>query len=310
MEISNPLVSVIVITYNSNQYILATLESVKNQTYENLELIISDDGSKDDTINKCNTWLSKNSSRFRSVKLISVKENTGTPSNCNRGVKSSMGKWIKIIAGDDLLLDTCIETNVSFSQNGNLDFIFSNIVKIDENGILLNYQSDFDRMYFKMFDTLTAKLQHAIYCRVPITINAPTWFINKDAIEKIGGFDEEYKILEDQTLIYKFLSAGLKISYANEITVKYRIHSASVVKSVNSTLAQDYSKCFYQYRFKNLKKQGIIGWYYILLGHIFIIRHTYYNKSRIIYYLYTLLGLIFPSKSTGLYIRLLKYRLG
>ena len=59
-----PLVSIIVITYNSSKYVLETLESAKAQTYENIELIISDDGSTDDTIKICKNWLEKNQDRF------------------------------------------------------------------------------------------------------------------------------------------------------------------------------------------------------------------------------------------------------
>ena len=80
-----PLVSIVLITYNSSKYILETLESVKNQVWENIELIISDDGSTDDTTTICSNWLEENKERFQNVQLITVAKNTGIPSNCNRG---------------------------------------------------------------------------------------------------------------------------------------------------------------------------------------------------------------------------------
>ncbi len=55
----NPLVSIIVITYNSSKYVLETLESAKAQTYQNIELIVSDDGSTDNTIEICKIWIEK-----------------------------------------------------------------------------------------------------------------------------------------------------------------------------------------------------------------------------------------------------------
>lgn len=64
------LVSVVVITYNSEKYILETLESIKTQSYKNLELIISDDCSKDDTVMICRDWLDKEGERFIRTKLI------------------------------------------------------------------------------------------------------------------------------------------------------------------------------------------------------------------------------------------------
>ena len=54
---SLPLVSVVVITYNSAKFVIETLESVKSQTYKNIELIISDDCSTDDTVERCRLWL-------------------------------------------------------------------------------------------------------------------------------------------------------------------------------------------------------------------------------------------------------------
>ncbi|MBH2024900.1 MAG: glycosyltransferase, partial [Flavobacteriales bacterium] len=86
LENRNPLVSVVVITYNSSKYVMETLESVKAQTYENIELIISDDGSTDHTIEMCRVWLAQNNNRFPKTKLLTVEENTGIPANCNRGV--------------------------------------------------------------------------------------------------------------------------------------------------------------------------------------------------------------------------------
>jgi len=83
---NNPLVSIIVITYNSAKFVLETLESAKAQTYQNIELIISDDGSTDNTVQICREWLKNNKESFVNTELITVEKNTGIPANCNRGV--------------------------------------------------------------------------------------------------------------------------------------------------------------------------------------------------------------------------------
>ena len=118
-EIDNPLtteptVSIIVITYNSSKYVTETLESAKAQTYLNIELIISDDCSTDNTVEISEKWINENHSRFIKAQLIRAEKNTGIPANCNRGVKASSGKWIKIIAGDDILLENCIADNIQY----------------------------------------------------------------------------------------------------------------------------------------------------------------------------------------------------
>ena len=65
----NPLVSVIIITYNSAKYVSDALESVKSQSYDKIELIVADDGSKDETAKICEDWLIANDSRFAKAKL-------------------------------------------------------------------------------------------------------------------------------------------------------------------------------------------------------------------------------------------------
>lgn len=99
-ETSQPLVSIIVITYNSSKYVLETLESARAQTYQNLELIVSDDASQYDTVEICQAWLEENGDRFVRAELVTVEENTGIPANCNRGVRKAKGEWVKLIAGN------------------------------------------------------------------------------------------------------------------------------------------------------------------------------------------------------------------
>ena len=63
-DVNNPLVSIIVVTYNSSLYVRETLESAKRQSYRNLELIVTDDASKDDTVKICREWIENNKNRF------------------------------------------------------------------------------------------------------------------------------------------------------------------------------------------------------------------------------------------------------
>ena len=107
------LVSVIVITYNSAQYVLQTLESIKRQTYKNIELIVSDDRSSDNTISICKDWVIENKHIFRNVKVLQTPSNGGICHNYNYALQQANGEWIKYIAGDDILEDNCIERFVA-----------------------------------------------------------------------------------------------------------------------------------------------------------------------------------------------------
>ena len=85
MKAVYPLISIIAITYNSAKYIVELLESAKAQTYSNIELIISDDCSTDDTVAVCNSWIVKNTTLFNKLTLITAEKNTGIAPNVNRG---------------------------------------------------------------------------------------------------------------------------------------------------------------------------------------------------------------------------------
>src|SRR3954453_22702927 len=126
-----PFVSIIILTYNSAKFVIETLQSAEKQTYRNIELIISDDGSKAKTIEICNEWMLKNQDRFLRIELLTVQLNTGIPANCNRGVKAAQGEWVKIIAGDDILHPKCIELNNNFIIYNNLNSIIvvSNMIR-------------------------------------------------------------------------------------------------------------------------------------------------------------------------------------
>ena len=93
MKREMPLVTVGIATYNSSEFILETLESIYSQSYPNIELIISDDASSDDTMQKVKKWLATDNrrDRFTNVKLLEFKENTGVSANANRILKVSTG---------------------------------------------------------------------------------------------------------------------------------------------------------------------------------------------------------------------------
>jgi len=132
-----PLVSIIVITYNSSKYVLETLESAKAQTYQNIELIVSDDCSTDNTVEICQEWIAKNKERFVRTELITAEKNTGIPANCNRGVKSVQGEWVKLIAGDDALLPDCIEYYLFYiKKNGSSVNSMGNMTGVGNLAIL------------------------------------------------------------------------------------------------------------------------------------------------------------------------------
>ena len=97
MDTNTPLVSVVVLTYNSSSFIEQTLNSVLKQNYERIELIVSDDGSKDITCRIVEEWIDIHSKSFERCALIKSYTNRGTCKNYNQGVFNSHGEYIKTL---------------------------------------------------------------------------------------------------------------------------------------------------------------------------------------------------------------------
>lgn len=230
------LISVLVVTYNSSKTIIETLDSVFNQDYDKIQLIISDDFSKDDTIEKCKKWISEHEKRFDSVSVYSSPENKGVPANCNNGLQLVQGEWYKIMPGDDVLCTDCISTYVDFVSRNNVDIVLSDVYIIDEDSIYIDRPNN----YFPEFlHKISPSKRLAVYCKVQGFLNAPTWFMRTDAIRSLGGYDEKYRYIDDNPLFMKALEKGLNTAYLPAKTVKYRVNSLSITSSYSVPLIQN-----------------------------------------------------------------------
>jgi alpha-1,3-rhamnosyltransferase len=241
-----PLVSIIVVTYNSSKYILETLESTKNQTYKNIELIISDDCSTDSTLDICNNWLAENKSRFINTKLLSIPKNTGTAANCNRGLFSAKGVWVKYIAGDDILLNNCVQINVSAVNNDDtIQVLYSKVrhfkVESSEKIYLCDEPNDIDKKIFG----LDAKDQQKVLFQRNFNWLSQSFFINRNTLTNLNGFDERFFLLEDYPMSLKLTKNNIQLTYHNELTVLYR-KDISVSHPDNKWINENY--------FSSLKK--------------------------------------------------------
>lgn len=251
-----PLVSAILITYNSAQYVKEALESIKSQTWKNIELIVSDDGSTDQTVPICSRWLKENKDRFPISKLLSVSHNSGIPSNCNRGIIVSTGVWVKIVSGDDILLENAFADNMAYVQQfPDASFIASDVCEIDENSTIIRDRVINEGLNF-ITSTSSVKKQIKRYSRWPAYLNTPTFFFKKEAIAKVDYFDEKFKIYEDIPMVIKLLKGGFPLHYLKKTTLAYRIHENAASRSTQLHLIREKEALmvFKKYQRKQLNK--------------------------------------------------------
>ena len=282
------MVSIVIPTYNSSNYVLETLESAKAQTYRNIELIVSDDCSTDNTVGICQKWIEENKDRFVRTELLVVEKNTGTASNANRGLTTAKGVWLKFIAGDDILLSTCIQQNVNFiNKTPYINFVFSRIFCFGENKCNIDLVSNYFNYSFFSLD-VDKQFQYLVFkgnC-----VPAPTGFIKKDILIELGKFDERIELLEDYSMWIKATKHGNKLYFFDEITVKYRIHENSISQiTLSKAYYQSHYRLFIYYIFPHLiKKNPFIAY------DRFILLKSKTVSSKVISYIFVLLRITSP----------------
>ena len=265
-EQEQPLVSVRVITYNSSKTVIETLDSIYNQTYPNIELIVSDDCSKDNTVAICRDWLEVHKGRFVRTELLTVRKNTGVAGNINRAEKACQGKWIKGIAGDDVFLPNSIQDCVDYVvSHPDTMFLFG---KQKTFGALEERCKEIDKWFDYSFFNMTQEEQLHRLIFEGNCIPATTSFYHHERMKAIGvKNDERIPLLEDWPKWINLLRAGVHFDFLNKVIVMYRVSESSLSTATNQSLAFRQSNAlFYQlyqfpYEFKEgNKKQAVEKW--------------------------------------------------
>ncbi|RBA28013.1 glycosyltransferase [Flavobacterium tibetense] len=213
-----PLVSVICLSYNHEAYVVESLNSVINQTYPNIELLIADDYSTDHSVGIIQKWLENHLNVF----FLANEKNLGNTKTFNQLAKKAKGEFIIDLAADDILLPNCIENQIKTFQNSNyknLGIVYGNLIEIDENGSFFgNYYTEVDHPesgdIYKMVVGRTTKI-----CSV-------SSMIKKSVLEKLGYYDENLAY-EDLDLWIR-TSRDYEFEYIPEILAKKRVLSHSL----------------------------------------------------------------------------------
>lgn len=228
-----PLVSIYSLTYKSSKTILETLESIYNLTYPNIELVISDDASPDDTVEVCRKWIDNHKTRFKNVQLLTVEKNTGVAKNQKRAVAACKGEWIKNIAGDDALFPDCIEKLLAFTrENPEARMVLSKCARydtfLDEEHFIEIHGSKED-----IFNKVsTAAQQYEILLCWPC-VDAPAMFYHRSVFDIPEFQNCGYKGLEDYPWFLTYTRLGNRIYFCDEVVSKYRKSATSLQNTGN-----------------------------------------------------------------------------
>lgn len=206
------LVSIIVPCYNQAQYLNEALQSVLDQSYQNWECIIVNDGSPDDTDEVAKKWI-KIDSRFFYVK----KENGGLGSARNAGITQAVGEFILPLDADDKIATNYIKNAVkSFDKDASLKVVYCKAEKFGEEGGLWNLPQ------FSIYDLAHHNM---IFCSA---------LFRKKDWQLVGGYDVNMIYgLEDWEFWIAILKNEGNVKCLDEVGFYYRIKSDSMIKRLN-----------------------------------------------------------------------------
>jgi glycosyltransferase involved in cell wall biosynthesis len=183
----NPLVTIICLCHNHQDYVLESLNSVLNQNYSAIELIIVDDCSADNSKTVIETWLVDHPQ----IQFIANKTNLGNTKSFNKALKLAKGEFIIDLAADDILLPNCIALQINafkISSYNNLGIVYGNVELITENG-------KFDSYYFPVEaskKTIKKRVTGDIYLSVLSggnSICSVSSMVKKTVFDNLQGYD-------------------------------------------------------------------------------------------------------------------------
>lgn len=225
-----PLVSIVVISYNQRKYIIENLDSIKNQSYPNIELIVADDASTDNSVEVFDNWLKENN---YTAKKNFHQKNTGLATILNECIELATGKYIKLIAADDFLHPQAIEKCVKkLEELGNeYGMVFTDTYAIDDNSKeiadIANYNDlgNVDPLIFKK-ELINGN-----------RIAALTVLMRLEVIKQTGEYSSKF-IVEDY---YRWLKINQNylIAYISEKLAYYREHINNMSKTKADRIAQE-----------------------------------------------------------------------
>lgn len=207
------LVSIIIPTYNCRKYIRQAIESALGQTYKNIEIIVVDDGSSDNTREEIEDLISD-----KKISYI-YQANKGLPGARNTGIKHSKGEYLVFLDSDDIILPEKIMTQVGFVKvNPQVCLVYSRYqyFKNDNPDDVVSHPSALLRgNIYKDLIGGNFFIVHSV-------------LVKKACVEKVEGFDESFRALEDWDLWIRMAESGCQFDYIDKVLCLCRLRPDSM----------------------------------------------------------------------------------
>lgn len=216
------LISIVMPAYNCEKYIEDAIKSVMNQTYKNWELIVLDDGSKDNTVNIINGLAAQD----KRIKFYQNEKNQGVSVTRNRGISLAKGEWIAFLDSDDMWQEEKLEKQMNLKGKVNAEFMFTGSSYINEVG----------ESYKGIFEVPTQVDYKKL--RTHNVISCSSVLVKKKFFENIKM--EKDDMHEDYAVWLRILQQGVMAYAVNEPLLIYRISRNSKSGNKFKTIEMTY----------------------------------------------------------------------
>jgi glycosyltransferase involved in cell wall biosynthesis len=203
------LITICISAFNYEEYIEAALESARRQTHEDLEIIVVDDASGDDTRNVCSKWLIGNSDRFWRTQLLTNTRNQGPSLTRNLAFARASGDFVFVLDADNEVYPRAVAELYAVVRDGGFEAAYSQ-VEVFGSRSELGYADIFDAKRLRVGNYIDAMA-----------------LISRKAWNEVDGFTHIELGWEDYDFWLKFIEKGFKAAYLPEILCRYRVHGTS-----------------------------------------------------------------------------------
>jgi glycosyltransferase involved in cell wall biosynthesis len=226
-----PLVSVIIPNYNYAKYLREAVDSVLSQTYQHIEIIVVDDGSKD----KSREIIESYGEKIKSI----LQKNQGVSAARNNGVAESKGEYIAFLDADDAWLPAKIEMEMEmFVADPEIGMVHVSIVEMGDAG---------NRLLERMDGMAGWISEEFLRFERPVVLGGGSGIlVRRNAFDEVGGFDTRLSTSADWDFFYQ-VSSRFKVAFVPEILLKYRIHGSNMhgnIKVMEHDMMLGYEKAF------------------------------------------------------------------
>jgi glycosyltransferase involved in cell wall biosynthesis len=224
---TQPLVSVLVPTYNHARFVASCLDSVARDPYPNRELLVLDDGSQDDTFDVVKDWIARNQGSFVRA-ICRTQENQGVGRTANRLVQEARGTYLSLLASDDELVSGGIQARVdALERHPRWLAVFGGAVVIDDAGRVTAADA-MEALYGTDRAMLLGRESLAIELILRWGVPGPVLMARREAFDAaagVGPFAENLP-MEDRDFYLRLLARG-GLGYADATVARYRLHGSN-----------------------------------------------------------------------------------